>query len=294
MTQEQVFERILGEPVSLSGRYRNPFRDDTNPTCYFTKKSKWLRFIDPAANQFSRMNYREFFYYWKTGDFIKTTEDFKHCMDMLEADGFKDVVGYKSTYAEQQNKFQAHIEFDPKPFTSKDKWYWRQFGITFENLEDDGVYSVKAFRYNTKKEPDVIKEIFPSVLSYAITCKDKVKIYQPYSKFKWLTNFDNSCSFKWDGFGKTLVFGSYKDGRVAANLGFDSWAAPFETIAPQGLNGSEVFIGDFDRPGNEYKKGKPSRMFYPEVPPKDLGEIYYHYGPDFTKQFLLNLTYGTY
>jgi len=294
MTQESAFEHILGEKVILGKKYCNPFRNDKSPSCFFTKKGKWLRFNDPAFNEFSGMHYVDFVYYHVNGRRTQNKEEFIEGLKLMNNLGLGGIKPYATNITTQQQTFRATIKFTPKDFTKKDVWYWGQFGIHTEHLKTDCVYSVKSFKYNRRQSPDEFKEVIPTCLSFAITRGDRVKIYQPYSNFKWLGNFDHNDIFEWDGFGKTLIFGSYKDARVSANLGFKTMAAAYETKLPDKVPDDSILIGDFDEPGNNYKKGfdGDKRIFYTNLPVKDLAEIRHHYGENFTKQFLINLAYG--
>lgn len=283
MTQLDIFSHFMGEQVYLNkGAYRNPFRPDNKGTCLFTQKGTWVRFYDPADPKFNGMTCYEFVFYEKYNRRIQTQEEFRHAIELSKSRGLH------ATNFKPPPKRKCIIEFKPREFTQADVDYWGERGISTEDLKADETYSVKQFAYEVTGKPR--REITPRGLCFAYTRNGRTRIYQPFSKYKWMSNFRKEDIYYWPGEGPNLVWGSYKDGRVAASLGFHSTALAYENCVPKGVNG--IIVTDFDEAGNKFKRSlvnKDVRIFNTDLWIKDLDEIRVHYGESFTKKFIKRL-----
>lgn len=76
------------------------------------------------------------------------------------------------------------IQIIPKTFTSEDLDYWKQFGITLEELKKNKIYSVGKLYINKRLINNYSKE-----LRFAYVFDKYIKIYSPYSiDYKWISS----------------------------------------------------------------------------------------------------------
>lgn len=220
ITQEQIFEFILGKDFSYDKRYNSPFRKDDSPGCKFTvAKDGTIFFTDFAEvkGKTHRICWRMVMDYYNVSlsgainiliSKFNLSDDAKDYKEVEE----KNLKYLKSTLEE---KIRTPITYDKKAYDKRDVQYWSQFIITPRELLSDEVYSTDRIYVKGK----VIKLCTPC---YAIDFLHAVKLYQPYSiKYKWLCNTDQDDIGNIDNLPPTgeelVVAKSYKDHRVLRN-----------------------------------------------------------------------------
>lgn len=238
VSEEQIFEMVLGYfPVEYV-RVVSPFReDDTTPGCFFSNFNDKLWFVDFA----DKIRHR---------DAINMVQDmygftFKQALAYIDNHfelgiGNSNPIPVKHKREEHSSrpvkKGIGEIHFKPRDFIRKDREFWSQYGISKQNLIDDGIFPIIWYSVFSKRFSDTLI-IRPNTVSYAYTQfsdlhgdiqEGKVKIYTPHlkNKGKWITNCtgDEVGSYQFlPAMGDKLVISkSYKDCRVLRNLGITS------------------------------------------------------------------------
>lgn len=186
--QERIMSFYFHDSIIMGKRYCNPFRDDSNPSCFF----KWtkmgnLYFIDYATQKV----------YYNAIDVacMSTGYDYPDILYKIEADfniknlDLKDKKQLEletSAFTKPELK-PATIKVSTSKFNKKDYDYWKQFGVSSEVL---------SF-YNVKKVSKVwIAEQLWYIHNDSDPCyrykeKEKFKIYRPFAdkKNKFRTNY---------------------------------------------------------------------------------------------------------
>lgn len=128
--------------------------------------------------------------------------------------------------------YGADIGIVRQPFTTVDKQYWGQFGISTTTLKKFNVFSIKYFLCN-RVVRGTYKESNPM---YAYKVYDKFKIYRPLaSKYtKWRTNLTNRhvqglAELPQDGGNLLIITKSLKDVMCLYEMGFYAISASSET-----------------------------------------------------------------
>lgn len=223
VSQEEIFERHLGEPVVIGDFYRSPLRDDRHPTCSFRYlPSGVLRFRDwkgdfegDCFNLVQRMFNLNFYDACKhiARDFKLISESGKGFERKLKI--YKQVIYSK-----------AKIEVKWKKFNKMDLAYWEKFGITPKILNLFKVAPVQFVWVNGRL-------VYTSNLddpgyAYYFGPND-IKVYFPYRKeFRFIGNSSLLQGYEQlPKTGKTLIVTkSMKDVMSLYAYGFPS-------VAPQ-------------------------------------------------------------
>ena len=141
-------------------------------------------------------------------------------------------VAVKPTYTKTVDSGPANIGIVRQPFTSIDKQYWKQFGISIDTLKKFNVFSIKYFLCNNVVR-GTYKDTSPM---YAYKVYDRFKIYRPLaSKYtKWRTNLTNEyvqglAELPKEGGNLLIITKSLKDVMCLYEMGFYAIAASSET-----------------------------------------------------------------
>lgn len=220
--QEDIIYKVTGVDPRYSGRFKNPFRQDNNPSCFWQWYKGYLRLIDNSDKRFFNMNC------W---DMVMH----KHSCDFSEAKKLVSSwnMGMPVKVETPEDDFQITLTFQNRAWNKRDAVYWGKYGITLKQLEDDGVQPVKSYQYNSRKCRNNFFTKYPQ-MGYALSARNKLKIYSPYEQPKFITNAKNDDLFFTNyPVGDTLfIVSSYKDGRVLINLGYDVRGLQGETMIP--------------------------------------------------------------
>lgn len=286
----EIFSLIFNEIPDLDQVYLSPFREDKNPSCYFEQKDK-LYFVDWGE---------------KTRSCITAIKDYFKLDTLTEVCTF--IVSNlnktsKSPYSNVLKKeYNTVIIPVKKEWTKEDIQYWKQFGISTQELEEDNVLSIKGYFINDI--PYITDD-----LSYSIKISDKVyKIYRPYQskKYKWRTNASpNDIVYYSYPKDYLIVTKSYKDCRVLRNLGYcaiwlqNEGAIPSDLDYIKSFNKIYIFF-DNDTAGinaayklNNLLENKGKLIVSSIKHIKDVAEMWAYKGPEYTKNFLHASIMGT-
>lgn len=287
----EIFKLIFNEIPDLDQVYLSPFRKDNNPNCYFIEKDK-LYFVDWADGKTRNcfVAIMEFFN-------LSISETCTFIVKNLKKTS-------KTPYHNILKKDKSTILIPIyRKWEERDKSYWyKQYNITIEQLEEDNVYPIKAVYVNNN-----VYSIDDA--AYAIKLKDNVyKIYRPYQskKFKWLSNASPNDIIYYNYPKDHLVITkSYKDCRILRNLGYcaiwfqNEGAFPSDLSYILSFNKIIVFFDNDDagiHAANKLIKlinKKCINISSPILYIKDLGEMWTFKGPEYTINFLNASILGT-
>lgn len=276
--QESIVFRVTGIDPRYTGRFRNPFREDKNPSCFWQWYNGYLRLVDNSDRRYFNYNC------W---DMVME----KHSCDFNEA---KKLVaswnmGMPTKVATPEDNFEPKVTWKTRAWNMRDAAYWGQYGITITQLESDEVQPVKSYSFNSRRYQNKFYEHYPK-MGYALPAKDKIKIYSPYEDPKFITNSkNNDLFFSGYSIGDTVVIASsYKDGRVLMNLGLSVRGLQGETMIPDQriidamTKRADVYVAlDGDEAGIENTKRFIKEM--PNVKPLYFPEELKKYGKDYAE-----------
>lgn len=292
LDQLQVWRTILGLQVNLGDKICSPFRLDKTPKCYLREYNGLILFTDwaePYYNKYTCLHAFAHLNHCSIHDAatIIIHNDIKFQLNPIKKDYVKQVKELKN---------KTEITFQEKIWSKEDEIYWNKVrGITFEELEEDGVYSVDMFTINKKL-------YIPSSLCYAYTFPSgNTKIYQPYEKsVKWISNTNAKDVWKIGNYTDNCVITkSYKDARLIHNItGLITYAFMNEKVIPELNNWNHnktyiIYDNDLtgitgaDKLANEIEKSEVK--FIPEKLGKDIDDVVKVYGLFFSQNLLKNL-----
>lgn len=228
VTQEDIF-KIVFEDVDLEKKYKAPYRDDKEAGCWFHYFEDTLYFTDFASNPINLtcFGFIEKVYnipFMKALELINT--HFKLGLGL--SSGEEKEVKYEPVIIKKQ-----HIEKRPKDilcylreYEYKDIKFWGQYGISINNLKEDKVYPIKAYRGINRHNKPFLTICNDLAYCYSDFDDNKIKIYRPYNKeFKWFTNCTNNDIGglkSVECVNYVIITKSYKDCRVLKNLGYNT------------------------------------------------------------------------
>ena len=299
---ELVFDFLPVEDVFIT----SPFREDNSPGCYFSSDNQGKLFFvdygDPnrikrdcitAVKDFYELSYSE------TLEFINSK---LKVTSLIENPS---LVAYQSLL-HPKPKRKSSIMTTIKNFTVLDLEYWLTYGITMPNLNEDGVHSIRMYRYYSSKSKKWFT-VMPKGRCFSLgNFQERTKLYTPFAKGterKWLSVCTSNdlwgMKFLPDGGKDLIITKSYKDYRVLKNLGFNVIATQSENMFPSiellynltkrfghihiffdndtaGIAGSENFIKLID----SLMPFKTFEMILPNIynRSKDPSDFYKHFG----------------
>lgn len=230
VSEEEIFSLVFEELPQEYEYICSPFREDTNPGCWFSRDINGsLRFTDfgnPETYDGIKMNNIDCFdavrVHYKLPNFYRTLE---FVYDRLIRGRKGDIqIRESSTFSKRKKKAPFHFTFEPRDFEARDRRYWEPYGIARQQLIDDKVFPVLRYRlFNTKSGNYTVR---PNTICYVFTefSSGRKKMYLPLSKTRRFitdcTEDDLGGLSSLDEYGETLVITkSYKDWRVLKNTG---------------------------------------------------------------------------
>lgn len=308
VSEEEIFSLVFGfKPIEYQ-YVTSPLRDDDeNAGC-------WFEYID------DKFFFRDFAYSNRPIDCFHVVKDYYNLPNFPSTLRFvkerlidnKDRLPINPVKYKEKEKFYMNIV--TRQFLLKDALFWKQYGISRQNLLDDSVFAVhRAYLFNTKSG-DMITN-FTNKLGYIFTEfeEGRKKLYMPNNDLRFISE----CNQNDIGSIKHLVpFGdllfikkSYKDCRIIRNFGYNSVWFQNEGMFPSDdilYNLAKRFIKiiifyDNDSAGitastelsnkiNQYFPKKASPLWLPEELNQqgitDPGEFYKYKGIQQLQKFL--------
>lgn len=262
VSEAEIYSMVFGI-IPKDGMYiTSPFRNDTNPGCYFkTNANGELLFYDWAnsseyitatgytinmicINCFQAVqiyydldtfpNTLQFILDWinhnKCDKFIRPTEE-------LVVNNHKNFLGHTNS--------EISIYVTQRDFTTFDRDYWKQYGISSQNLIDDNIHSIGKYVINREGESVEYYTKYYQLAYQLSNIQKRTKLYFPNNKHRFLNTYRSSdigCFNSLPEHGELLVISkSYKDCRVLRNFGLTSVWFQNETVIPKGIQVDNLF-----------------------------------------------------
>lgn len=223
-------------------KYKNLTRSDRNGTCYFKWQGDKFRLVDPATEEcldcFDIIQHLNMCSFSKSLSIIN--RDFHLGLDdpRIGSKGFA-----REVYIDHQPTIKAKMypikyKFKLRAFSAADLLYWAQFNITKTSLIKYKVAAVQAYASNTKYNKTkairyVYKDNEPCYL-YRFASSKSIKLYRPFSQYKWLSTATTSDIFGYDQLplcGKTLyICSGLKDLMCLNEMKFNAIAPQSESV----------------------------------------------------------------
>ena len=222
--EKDIFKIVFGYTPIEDEYITSPFRVDNKPGCKFIiSHNDKLVFNDFA----STMPYMDCF------DAIQIHYGFKSFYQTLRflhktyVQGKKPIIsGARPTSIIKART--TSIQIENRLYERKDINYWKQYGITIENLIADHVHAVSKYKVLKSKTNGQVKRVYDICYAYTPFKKGRMKLYFPKRKGK--VRFLSTCTKNDLGLlanhptlgNKVIITKSYKDCRVLRNLGYHS------------------------------------------------------------------------
>ena len=313
ISEEQIYEYVLGFLPKEFDYICSPLRIDNNPGAFFQRGlySDKLLFIDYADPSCTHNDCFSFIQrYYNLTDFYETLKFIQQ--NIIEKNGFKKGFIQKETKQKTQKK-PAEIRIETRPFNYTDGLFWSRFGISRENLIKDKVFAVQRIFLKNGRKGDRNIPVYTKCYAFTNFKDNRKKLYFPYKKGKY--RFLSTCTrndVNIDEISKDtnqlVISKSYKDNRVLKNLKVNSIWFQNEGAFPDNLQDivkdfeDVVVFFDNDNPGiaaaeklvtliNDYSN--KARMVYLDKELlsqgiKDPADLYSKKGIDYLTEFLLN------
>lgn len=313
VSQEEIFELVFDKKVNTTDKYKAPYREDRNPSCFFKYYKDTLLFNDLAFSSkgINCFQMIQKVYNLGFGETLKLINN-KLKIGLGDDSEVKEVLPVKiNSFKKVENENHiTPIHIEEKGFNELDLKYWGLFGITKENLQEDSVKSLHSYIIGSEEN---FIGYMADKLSFAYTEfeNNKVKIYQPLSeRYKWRTNCNENDigsikHLRYEN-NRIVITKSYKDCRVLRNFGIESIWFQNEGMFPEKKKLFDILkkyekvtiFFDCDETGVKashdlfqyiYEKYPtlryvPNKAYLNGV--KDISDMYRIYGEKITKKFL--------
>jgi hypothetical protein len=304
ISQEDIFAKYLGIEVYSKKMFKNPLRDDKNPTCEFVKFNGIL-YLRDYSGFFGEIGIDCF----SLVCFIYNIS-FKEALVRIREDFNVGKVGLfsiatKRTQIEVEESEPKRISVVRRKFNDIDKGIWERGSITEKDLIKFNVYPVRecwiddlrAYWYNEKNQENV---------AYSYFFEDgTTKIYFPNkTKGKFIGNSNYIQGLRELDFSKDIVFitKSLKDVIALYKLGYTAiaehtegcmirdWIVKLLKVAFKEV----IILYDNDEAGiNGAKKNSKKHdipyIYYDSNSSKDTFDNIVDFGIEETKQKIINL-----
>jgi hypothetical protein len=243
-------EYYLNLSIVLGKRYINPFRDDSNPGCFF----KWTRqgnlyFVDYATEKvyYNSIDIAMLITGYKYPDILYKIESDFNLSSLNLSDKERLKAETKNTVIPEVNP--AVIKVKLTKFTAQDIQYWNQFGINTSILKFYNIRRIEKAWINNELWY-VNNEDDPC---YRYKEKDKFKLYRPLTRKKQLKFRTNFFGGILEGYtqlphkGQLLIITKgLKDVMTLHALGYNAVAVRSENT-PMSDNAYELLKSRFEK-----------------------------------------------
>jgi hypothetical protein len=242
----QLFKAYCHNFSAIDRMFKSEFRKDKRPSCHVIMWEGDLLYKD-----FGERGYRAIDYIAR-----KFNTDFNGALSIINRDfnlGLGSGSTEKAKFVIQPttsfsvNQFERQptvIDVNPRRWTNADRKYWKQYEIPPLLLKYNKIYSIDAYRIDSKYQDNVFYRIAYNQLAYTIDYywydgifRRKLYFPQTKGKFRFISNVNNTIVQGWtllpkNGSNILFITKSYKDILTFNLLGY--WA-----IAP---NSEHSFI----------------------------------------------------
>lgn len=230
-TQEAIFGLFIKQKILLDKEayYKAPYREDSNPDCYFEKFEGKLTFVDFADIRKSKNCFSFVSACIKSKSLLETNNYIQKALNLKGGNSLLEKPVEKESNIVEAIKVKKSrtISYIPRKFNHKDKEFWSKYEISSQNLIDDGVVPISGYRSTNRKGETFTISTLDIMYAYTAFDNNKVKIYRPHGnkEEKWFTNCTQHDIGGLDDLpisGEQLIITkSYKDYRVLKNQDLD-------------------------------------------------------------------------
>ena len=309
ITEEEIFESILGFEPREFDYICSPLRADKNPGAFFQRglfsnKLLFVDWADPFKTHYDCFDFIQ--RYYKLSNFYLTLTFVRD--SLINGKPIRKSIIEKNTKGRVKKKIKrVEIHIEARPFNHTDGLYWNKYGIKKRHLIEDRVFAVSRVLLKNSRRGNREIPLYTKCFAFTDFEDGRKKLYYPYSKGK--NRFLSTC-IKEDIMTKHLIdvtqlmiTKSYKDYRVLRNLGVNVTWFQNEGSVPNNLkkiiNGYKdvIIFFDNDYTGLEASEklvdiiGNKAREIYLPIPLleegiKDASDMYLKKGVDELKLFL--------
>lgn len=201
----EIYEKYIDTKFEINKPFNSPFRKDNIPSFGIFKNSQgeliYNDFILGGGDVFAFVKYLFNYKSWwdvysRIGIDFWLDKSYRCKKQQSIMDNRT-----KRTICDEPETHQRTIDLSvtTREWNSDDRKFWSQYGIRLATLKRYNVYPITHIFFKNLNKQKVIKA---DKLAYAfIEYKDGIttyKIYQPYSKYKWMNNNDSSVWQGWE------------------------------------------------------------------------------------------------
>lgn len=187
-------------PFKIGDIYPCKFRKDRNPSAgFYVSSSGKLIYNDMGRNneKFDAFAFVQRMYNLSFSDAIKRIATDFGLLTNQQSAAAKKVMTDMANF-EKKMKAETQIHFHADKWNSENLAFWKEYGITVDELKANDIYPIKKLYIAEKFIPN-----WDNNLRYAlcIPIKDelKVKVYSPGAEdLKWVSNIPNDVPFGFD------------------------------------------------------------------------------------------------
>lgn len=242
----QLFKAYCVEFKQIGEWFKSEFRKDADPSCHIIEWDGDLLYKD-----FGDKGYRVFDYIARKfetdfhGALRIINDDFNLGLGGASPSGPAKFVAGPKLETDKSKSFPTVIEIQKRRWTKADRQYWAQYEIPPKLLLYHRIFSIAAYKVNSKNQENVTYRMLPDQLAYSFdyywhkgVFRRKLYFPQvPRGQRRFISNVDNTIVQGWTllpkyGGDTLFVTKSYKDILTFNLLGY--WA-----IAP---NSEHSFI----------------------------------------------------
>lgn len=268
----EVFEHYLGD-VCRKRMFKNPYRDDSIPSCHLIQRSGRYYFYDFGSSDWRGDCF------WFVGRIfnLETPKDFPDVLRIIDRDLslgiFSGEVVQSSTPVLDKPRTSSHVEdgglsFEAlynDVFSESELAYWAGYGIHDDVLSRYQVRSVCSCQFTRPDGSTFSIKSTPQepVYGYLLNRGEGIKLYRPQAKVRFLYagKFPHPYVFGYEQLprhdGKVFITGGEKDVMTLAAHGYSALCLNSETSSvPEdlvielcGRFSSLIFLYDSDETG---------------------------------------------
>lgn len=200
-----IYRKYIDYDFKINEVFNSPFRKDNIPSFGIFKNSEGrLIYNDFALGGGDVFCFVKYLFQFKTWWEVYSRIGIDFWLDQLylcKNDMLKTKDINKINYYSQPKIHEKNIDLSVKirEWNLNDKKYWIKYGLNLKTLKKFNVFPIEYIFFKTNNKRKTIKA---DKLAYCyIEHKDlntTFKIYQPYSKYKWINNNDNSVWQGWN------------------------------------------------------------------------------------------------
>lgn len=224
ISEEEIFESILGFTPVEHEYICSPLRQDNNPGAFFERGlfSGKLLFVD-WADPFKVHNdcYDFVQRYYKIDTFYNTLKFVRD--NIMNGITVKRENIDKPVYKPPKEIKKTEIIIETRSFNHTDGVFWSKYGITKKNLMDDKVFAVNRILIKNTRRGNREIPLYTKCFAFTDFPEGRKKLYLPYNKKG--KRFISTCikeDIQTDHLIKVsqlVITKSYKDSRVLRNRG---------------------------------------------------------------------------